>query len=61
MSQVINWICLICVSLLVFEIMLHFCKDAMKILCELEVPRSKIVRKASVNTNNNVYEHKIAK
>ncbi len=41
--------------------MIQFCKDAMKILCELEVPRDKRVRKASVNTNNNDYEHKIAK
>ncbi len=61
MSQIINWLCLICVSLLVFEIMLYFCRDAIRILCKSEVPRAKKIRSVRVNSNNHAYEHKIAK
>lgn len=61
MSRIMNWLCLICVSLLVFEIMLYFCRDAMRILCEAEIPRAKKVRRVSINSNNHAYEHKIAK
>ena len=61
MSQIMNWLCLICVSLLVFEIMLYFCRDAIRILCKSEVPRVKKIRSVRVNSNNHAYEHKIAK
>lgn len=61
MSQIMNWLCLICISLLVFEIMLYFCKDAIRILYEAEVSRAKKVRRVKVNSNSHAYEHKIAK
>lgn len=61
MSQIMNWLCLICFSLLVFEIMIYFCRDAIRILCEAEVPRAKKIRRVSANSNNHAYEHKIAK
>lgn len=61
MSQIMNWLCLICVSLLVFEIMIYFCRDAIRILCKAEVSRSKKVRRIRGNSNSHAYEHKIAK
>ena len=30
MSQIVNWICLISVTLLVLDIMIYFCNDAIK-------------------------------
>lgn len=61
MSQIMNWLCLICISLLVCEIMIQFCKDALKILCEVEVPRAKKSNTIRKNKDIYAYEHKIAK
>lgn len=57
MDLIMNWLCLICVSLLVFEMMVYFCKDAMKIMESTEKAKSRTVRKRRTY----VYENKIAK
>ncbi|MDK2564427.1 hypothetical protein QOZ84_12840 [Romboutsia sedimentorum] len=61
MSQIINWICLICISLLVMDVMVYFCKDVIKILNGAERIKSKNVVKTRVATNEYTYETKIAK
>ncbi|MGL5315267.1 MAG: hypothetical protein ACRC92_18570 [Peptostreptococcaceae bacterium] len=57
MDLIMNWLCLICVSLLVFEMMVYFCKDAIKIMEGTEKAKSRTVRKRRTY----VYENKIAK
>ncbi len=57
MSQIINWICLISLVLLVLDVMIYFCNDAIKIY-------NKSIRKTTrpvVKTRGYVYEDKIAK
>lgn len=61
MSQIINWICLICISLLVMDVMVYFCKDVIKTLNGAEHMKSKNVVKTRVATNEYMYETKIAK
>lgn len=57
MSQMINWICLISVILLVLDVMIYFCNDAIKIY-----NKSTRVKTRSVGTARTyVYEDKIAK
>ncbi|MGL6106377.1 hypothetical protein [Romboutsia sp.] len=57
MYGIINWICLICISFLVLDVMVYFCKDAVKVIETSQKPKSKVVRK----TKRYVYENKIAK
>lgn len=61
MSQIINWICLICISLLVMDVMVYFCKDVIKTLNGAKPIKSKNVVKTRVATNEYMYETKIAK
>ena len=61
MFGVMNWICLICVSLLVGEIMIYFCKDAIKIL---NLNKNKKARSVAITKDReqmNIYKTKIAK
>ena len=57
MSQIINWICLISVILLVLDVMIYFCNDAIKIYNKSTRVKSKPIGKTRVYT----YENKIAK
>lgn len=57
MSQIINWICLISVILLVLDIMIYFCNDAIKIYNKSTRRTARLVGKARTY----VYEDKIAK
>lgn len=57
MGQIINWICLISVILLVLDIMIYFCNDAIKIYNKSTRIKVKPVGK----TRTYVYEDKIAK
>ena len=57
MYGLMNWLCLICVSFLVFDVMVYFCKDAIKVMESTEKTKPKPVRK----TRTYVYENKIAK
>ncbi len=57
MSQIINWICLISVSLLVLDVMIYFCNDAIKAYNKTTA----ICRKPVGKSRTYVYENKIAK
>ena len=57
MSQIINWVCLISISLLVLDIMIYFCNDAIKIYNKV----TRINRKSVGKTRTYAYENKIAK
>ena len=61
MSQIMNWLCLICISFLVLEVMVYFCKDAMEIFNSVESKTRKPIVKAKVRSNEYMYETKIAK
>ena len=57
MSQIINWICLISITLLVLDVMIYFCNDAIKIYNKSTKRKARTV----VKTRTYVYEDKIAK
>ena len=61
MSQIMNWLCLICISLLVLEVMVYFCKDVMEIFNNVESKTRKPIVKTKVRRNEYIYETKIAK
>ncbi|CEI74220.1 MULTISPECIES: hypothetical protein [Romboutsia] len=61
MFGVMNWICLICVSLLVGEIMIYFCKDVIKILDLSKNKKARSVEITKAREQVNIYETKIAK
>ena len=53
----INWVCLISVVLLVLDVMIYFCNDAIKIYNKSTRVKARYV----VKTRTYVYEDKIAK
>ena len=57
MSQMINWVCLISVVLLVLDVMIYFCNDAIKIYNKSTRVKDRYVGK----TITYIYEDKIAK
>ena len=57
MSVIMNWICLISITLLVLDIMIYFCNDAIKIYNRT----TKINAKTIAKSRNYIYEEKIAK
>ncbi len=57
MKVLMDWLCLICVVFLVFDMMIYFCKDAIKVMEGAEKPKSRTIRKRKTY----VYENKIAK
>ena len=61
MSQIMNWLCLICISFLVLEVMVYFCKDVMEIFNSIEIKTRKPIVKTKVRRNEYIYETKIAK
>lgn len=61
MSIFINVICLVCISLLIGEIMVYFCKDAIKLLNETKIKKSKNVVISTKKAYTTSYETKIAK
>ena len=61
MSQIINWLCLICISFLILDVMVYFCKDAMKIFNSLENKKCKPITKTKVRELEYIYETKMAK
>jgi len=56
-----DWLCLICVTFLIFDIMFYFCKDALRICQGADVSRVKKVSKVRGRERVYAYEHKIAK
>ena len=61
MIGMINWMCLICVTFLVLEIMVYFCKDAIKIFNSSKKSASKKTVKPRVQAELYVAKTKIAK
>ena len=57
MSQIINWICLISITLLILDIMIYFCNDAIRTYNRTTKIKTKPIEK----TNTYVYQEKIAK
>ena len=57
MSQMINWVCLISVFLLVLDVMIYFCNDAIKIYNK----STRVKARCAGKTRTYVYEDKIAK
>ncbi len=57
MSQIIDWICLISITLLVLDVMIYFCNDAIKIYNKSIRVNTRPVAK----TRTYIYEEKIAK
>jgi len=57
MSQIVNWICLISVTLLILDIMIYFCNDAIRTYNRTTKIKTKPIEK----TNPYVYQEKIAK
>ncbi len=61
MSQIINWICLISVILLVLDVMIYFCNDAIKIYNKSYNKSTRMKTKPAGKTRAYAYEDKIAK
>ena len=57
MNQIINWICLISITLLILDIMVYFCNDAIRIYNK----SIKIKARPVVKSKTYVYKDKIAK
>ena len=57
MNKIIDWVCLISITLLVLDIMIYFCNDAIKIY-----NKSIKIKPISIkNIRTYTYEEKIAK
>ncbi|MGL5329729.1 MAG: hypothetical protein ACRDD7_10695 [Peptostreptococcaceae bacterium] len=61
MSQIMNWLCYICVSFLVLEMMFYLCKDVIKVSKNKKVGKTKVVGNRRVKDNQVIYGNKIAK
>lgn len=61
MFQMINWLCLICISFLVIEVMINFCKDVLNIYNGVNSVSRTSVAKTKVKASTYTYENKIAK
>ena len=61
MFGIINWLCYICVSFLVLEIMVYLCKDVIKVSKSNKKGKTKSVGNTRVKSNGHIYNNKIAK
>ncbi|MGL4914586.1 MAG: hypothetical protein ACRC3Y_19375 [Romboutsia sp.] len=61
MSQVINWICLICIGFLIADVMVYFCKDVIGIVNQNNRKKRKVIAKTKTVATEYIYETKIAK
>ena len=57
MNKIIDWVCLISITLLVLDIMIYFCNDAIKIYNKSIKTKPISIKKIRTYT----YEEKIAK
>ena len=57
MSQIVNWVCLISITILVLDVMIYFCNDTIKTYNK----STRLNRKPVVKTRTYSYEEKIAK
>lgn len=61
MSQIINWLCYICVSFLVLEMMVYLCKDVIKVSKTNKNGKTKTIENTRIKRNQTIYVNKIAK
>ena len=57
MKILMDWLCLLCVTFLIFDIMVYFCKDAIEVMKASNKAKHKPVKRRTTY----VYEEKIAK
>jgi len=57
MKILIDWLCLLCVTFLVFDVMVYFCKDAIKLMKTSNKAKRRPIRRQTTY----VYEEKIEK
>ena len=61
MYTLVNWMCYICVSFLVLEVMIFMCKDVIKMSKNNRKGKAKTVVNTKVKINAPIYSEKIAK
>ena len=61
MYTLVNWMCYICVSFLVLEVMIFMCKDVIKMSKNNRKGKAKTVVNTKVKINTPIYREKIAK
>ena len=61
MFQIINWLCYICVSFLVLEIMVYLCKDVIKVSKSNKKGKTKNIGNTTFKNNKHIYNNKIEK
>ena len=57
MKILIDWVCLLSISFLIFDVMVYFCKDAINVMEASNKAKSRPVKRRTTY----VYEEKIAK
>ena len=57
MKILMDWVCLLCVTFLIFDIMVYFCKDAIKVMEASDKAKCRPIKRRATY----VYEEKIAK
>ena len=57
MKILMDWLCLLCVTFLIFDIMVYFCKDAIEVMKASNKAKHRPIK----TTTTYVYEEKIAK
>ena len=61
MYTLVNWMCYICVSFLVLEVMIFMCKDVIKMSKNNKKGKATSVGNTKIKVNTPVYIEKIAK
>ena len=57
MKILMDWLCLLCVTFLIFDIMVYFCKDASEVMKASNKAKHRPIKRRTTY----VYEEKIAK
>ena len=57
MKILMDWLCLLCVTFLIFDIMVYFCKDAIEVMKASNKAKHRPVKRRTTY----VYQEKIAK
>ena len=57
MKILIDWVCLLSISFLIFDVMVYFCKDAISVMKASNKGKSRPIKRRTTY----VYEEKIAK
>ena len=57
MKILMDWVCLLCTTFLIFDIMVYFCKDAIRVMEASDKAKCTPIKRRATY----VYEEKIAK